>query len=223
MFPLSDALPSHKFPVINIVLILATVFVFFQQVTTPDSDAFVMKYALVPAFVDLSILDSLLPFVTSIFLHGGLLHILSNMWFLWIFGDNVEANLGNILYTILYFASGITGGFLQYIFMPDSTIPMLGASGAVAGVLGAYFVFFPHARIKTIIPLFGFVSVTEVSAYLMLGYWFVLQLLSGAASIPSSGDVGGVAFWAHVGGFVTGFLFAFVIKPFVSKQAHAYE
>jgi membrane associated rhomboid family serine protease len=150
---------------------------------------------------------TLIQFVTSIFLHGGWLHIISNMWFLWIFGDNVEGSLGHFWYLILYLASGVIGGLAQYLFMPDSNIPMLGASGAVAGALGAYFLLFPHHKIKTLLPILGFITFTNVSAYIMLGYWFVLQVFSGAMSIPGSRiDEGGVAFWAHVGGFVAGLI-----------------
>jgi membrane associated rhomboid family serine protease len=205
MFPISDSEPSKKFPFINIGIILLTCYVFFLQQT--NSDAFTYMYALVPGDIDFSKASTLYPFITSMFLHGGWLHIISNMWFLWVFGDNVEGEIGHIPYLFLYILSGLAGGFAQYFFMPDSTIPMLGASGAVAGALGAYFYFFPHNKIRTIIPFFGFLTMTQINASFMLGYWFVLQILSGAMSLPSSGsEQGGVAFWAHVGGFLTGLL-----------------
>jgi len=172
-----------------------------------NPEAFTYSYALVPSSVRFTDYTTLIQFVTSIFLHGGWLHIISNMWFLWIFGDNVEGSLGHFWYLILYLASGVIGGLAQYLFMPDSNIPMLGASGAVAGALGAYFLLFPHHKIKTLLPILGFITFTNVSAYIMLGYWFVLQVFSGAMSIPGSRiDEGGVAFWAHVGGFVAGLI-----------------
>ncbi len=215
MFPLSDSVPANRFPFVNVVLIAATVFVFFQQITSPNPDAFILTYAFIPANINFSDLITLTPFITSIFLHGGFLHIISNMWFLWVFGDNVEGHVGFLFYPFLYFASGIAGSLAQYLFMPGSPIPMLGASGAVAGVLGSYFVLFPHHKIKTLIPIFGFFTVTQVSAMFMLGYWFVLQIISGATALPNSLDTGGVAFWAHVGGFVTGFLLTKIFKPIV--------
>lgn len=218
MFPISDSVPSKKFPFINFGLIILTCFVFYMQLTGPDE--FTYKYALVPKDVNFASYYSLVQFVTSIFLHGGWLHIISNMWFLWIFGDNVEGSLGHIRYFLLYIISGLAGGLAQYVFMPASNIPMLGASGAVAGALGAYFLLFPHHKIKTLFPIFGFITFTNVSAYIMLGYWFILQIFSGAMSLPSSGTgEGGVAFWAHVGGFLTGLvigrLFARVEKQVI--------
>lgn len=209
MFPLSDAShPSRRFALVNVGLILATAYVFYLQLTASDPEAFIQQYALVPALVDLSNIRSLLPFFTSIFLHGGFLHIISNMWFLWVFGDNVEGELNPVTYVFLYIASGLVGGVAQYLLQPSSTIPMLGASGAVAGVLGAYFVYFPHHKIKTLVPIFVFLTVIDVPAIIMLGYWFILQMLSGAASLPTYGDTGGVAFFAHIGGFLTGLLLA---------------
>ncbi|MBI2622389.1 rhomboid family intramembrane serine protease, partial [Candidatus Microgenomates bacterium] len=138
MFPLSDANPSRKFPLFNIIIIVITSLVFFLQLSSADQEVFIFQYALVPAQVDLADFATLIPFVTAIFLHGGFLHIISNMWFLWIFGDNIEGHFGWLTFVILYFASGIIGNVAQYILMPDSPIPMLGASGAVAGILGAY-------------------------------------------------------------------------------------
>ncbi len=205
MFPISDSVSSKKFPFVNLGLILLTCYVFYLQLNNPE--AFTYSYALVPSSVRFTDYTTLIQFVTSIFLHGGWLHIISNMWFLWIFGDNVEGSLGHFWYLILYLASGVIGGLAQYLFMPDSNIPMLGASGAVAGALGAYFLLFPHHKIKTLLPILGFITFTNVSAYIMLGYWFVLQVFSGAMSIPGSRiDEGGVAFWAHVGGFVAGLI-----------------
>ncbi|MBI1982451.1 MAG: rhomboid family intramembrane serine protease, partial [Candidatus Levybacteria bacterium] len=193
---------------INVALIAATVLIFIQQLIVPDQEIFIQTYALVPSLVNFGDFATLIPFASAIFLHGGFLHIISNMWFLWVFGDNVEGRFGWFFFPIVYFASGIAGNLLQYFVMPSSSIPMLGASGAVAGVLGAYYVLFPHSRIKTVVPFFGFAGVVEIPAPFMLGYWFVLQLISGTVSLPFMGESGGVAFFAHVGGFLTGVLFA---------------
>lgn len=212
MIPLSDSVPAGRFPLINILLIATTIFVFLQQLAAVSQEAFIFQYALIPSQIDISNYQTFFPFVTAIFLHGGFLHIISNMLFLWVFGDNVEGNLNILTYTLLYFASGVAGNLAQYFIMPESSIPMLGASGAVAGVLGAYFVFFPHHKVKTLVPFFGFISIVEIPAGFMLGYWFILQFLSGAISLPLSGETGGIAFWAHVGGFITGVLFAKMLR-----------
>lgn len=219
MIPISDSIASRRFPFINLFFIGVTVYVFYLQLTSPSPDAFIETYALIPALVDFSNLNTLLPFVTSMFLHGGFLHIISNMLFLWVFGDNVEGHLGFLFYPVLYFASGIAGGLAQYVFSPGSTIPMLGASGAIAGVLGSYFVLFPHAKIKTLVPFFGFLSMVQIPAPFMLGYWFLLQVISGAASVPLLAEAtGGVAFFAHIGGFVAGFVITKILKPILIHE-----
>lgn len=212
MFPLSDSIPARRFPFITISVILFTIYVFIQQLLAPDQNGFIEQYALVPARVDFSQWMTLIPFVTAIFLHGGFLHIISNMWFLWVFGDNVEGYLSPIFFIVLYMTAGIAGNLAQYFLMPDSSIPMLGASGAIAGILGCYFVLFPYSKIRTVIFIFFFVTIVEISAPIMLGYWFVLQLVSGASSLPFSMDQGGVAFWAHVVGFIIGIVFGLLFK-----------
>lgn len=213
MFPLYDTIKASRFPFFNWAIVIITVVVFIQQLLTPDIDAFIMQYALVPSLVNFSDPITLLPFITSIFLHGGIMHILSNMWFLVVFGDNVNDALGVIGFLILYFVAGIMGNFLQYMFTPGSNIPMLGASGAVAGILGCYFVLFPYSKIKTLIFIIFFITIIEVSAPIMLGYWFVLQIFSGIASIETLGaETGGVAFFAHIAGFVVGLLFGYLYK-----------
>lgn len=214
MFPLSDSVPARRFPFFNLLLIAGTVIVFLQQLIAPNQEAFTQTYALIPALVHFETYETLIPFVTAMFLHGGFLHIISNMWFLWVFGDNIEGYVGFVPFLFLYFLSGIVGNLTQYLVMPDSAIPMLGASGAVAGVLGAYYVLFSHSKIKTLVPFFGFLSVVEIPAPFMLGYWFVLQILSGAATLPFAGsETGGIAFFAHIGGFVTGVVFAKLFRP----------
>lgn len=212
MFPLSDSIRSKTFPIINVLIILITSIVFYKEITVPNQDAFIRMYALIPGNIHLNNSGTLTPFLTAIFLHGGFLHIISNLWFLWVFGDNVESYFGIFLFPFIYLVSGIIGNLIQYVLMPNSSIPMLGASGAIAGILGAYFVLFPHAKVKTIIPIFLFFTIFDIPAPLMLGFWFVLQIISGASSIPFSGDTGGIAFFAHVGGFLTGAFIARVLK-----------
>ncbi len=221
MFPISDA--SHKVsitPFITIGLIIANIVVFILQLTTSDPEAFIYTYALVPSQVDFANMQTLYPFISSMFLHGGFLHILGNMVFLWVFGDNVEDVFGHIRYLAIYLLSGVVGGFAQYVLSPHSDIPMLGASGAVAGVLGAYFVYFPNNSIKTFVFLPPFITMTTISAGFMLGYWVVLQLVSsfGLFSTGAS-EQGGVAFLAHVGGFAVGYIFAKLVPRRAFQEA----
>jgi membrane associated rhomboid family serine protease len=217
MFPISDSLSARRFPFVSLFLIILTLYVFFQQVIASDGLGFLEINALIPANVNLSNWMTFVPFVTAIFLHGGLLHILSNMWFLWIFGDDVEGHLPPFIFLLLYVLAGVAGNLLQYFFSPGSSIPMIGASGAVAGVLGCYSILFPYAKVKSIVFLFFFVTIVEISAPLMLGYWFVLQVVSGTVSLPFLGDQGGVAFWAHAAGFVVGLVFGVIFKMFTQR------
>lgn len=213
MIPLSDSHPASKFPFWVWVILAINIYVFFLEITGPDVDILIAQYALIPAQVDFSNYLTFSPFITSQFLHGGFLHIISNMLFLWIFGDNVEAKSGYLIFPLLYLFSGVVGGLSQYLIMPDSQIPMLGASGAVAGVLGAYFVWFPHHTIKTLVPFFGFLTVVNIPASFMLIYWFVTQLFSGAFSVTLAGqDLGGVAYLAHIGGFISGWVLAKLVS-----------
>ncbi|MCH7730400.1 rhomboid family intramembrane serine protease [Patescibacteria group bacterium] len=207
MFPLKDNQPTYKFPLITVLLIVANVLVFLLELSAPDLEAFIAQFALTPSFIDLSRVSTLSTFFTSQFLHAGFIHIISNMWFLKIFGNNVEEKFGSIKFLIIYLLAGLAGNLAQYLFSPTSNIPILGASGAVAGVLGAYLVFFPRHTIKTLIPFFGFLTVVNIPAQVMLFYWFLTQLLSGVGSVAIA-QIGGVAFWAHVGGFATGWLIA---------------
>lgn len=212
MFPIRDHNPSKKFPLFIILLVLATSIVFFLEITSPDIEVFINQYALIPAQVDFFQPMTFLPFIYSMFLHGGWLHIISNMWFLWIFGDNIEAYLGSIKFILFYLLTGSVAGFTQYFFNPASAIPTLGASGAVAGVLGAYLVLYPKNKIDTLVFSFGgFLHNIQLPASIMLGYWFVIQIFSGVGSFASSME-GGVAWWAHIGGFASGYLITKVVK-----------
>ena len=207
MFPIRDSKNSGKFPIINLFLIIFNIYVFVQELLAPSTQLFIEKYALVPTNISLFQFETLTPFITSMFLHAGFLHILSNLWFLWIFGDNVEAAIGSVKYLIFYLFCGILASFTQYIFISGSYLPMVGASGAIAGVLGAYLKFFPRNSIDTIIPVFGLPFIAAIPAGFMLIYWFFIQAFSGVASIVVvTASIGGVAYLAHAGGFLSGFL-----------------
>lgn len=209
MLPLRDHNPSHKKPVITVLLIAANLYGFFRELAAPDLENFISDYALIPANTDFGNPVTLLPFLTAIFLHAGWFHLLSNMWFLWIFGDNVEERFGKIKYLLIYLLSGVIAGVAQYAVSADSAVPMLGASGAVAGVLGAYVIFFPRHRVDTLVPIFFFVQIIPLPAYIMLGYWFITQIFAGVGSLAvETAASGGVAFFAHIGGFIAGILFA---------------
>src|SRR5581483_3953817 len=204
MIPISDSVKSRGFPIFTVLLIALNVVVFLLELSSPNPDAFIQQYSLIPKLVNFSDTSTLLPFVTAMFLHGGFLHIASNMLFLWVFGDNIEGYFGAIFFLFLYLVSGIVGNLVQYILMPGSLIPMLGASGAIAGVLGSYFLLFPHSKIKTLLPIFFFITFVDIPATFMIGYWFFLQIISGVTSLSAAADSGGIAFFAHIGGFATG-------------------
>jgi membrane associated rhomboid family serine protease len=207
MFPIRDSRSSGRFPFINLSLIAANLYVFYKELTAPDPEVFINAYALIPSNVNFSNPENLLPFVTSLFLHAGFLHILSNMWFLWVFGDNVEAAMGHINYLAFYIFCGIAASFVQYAFIADSALPMIGASGAIAGVLGAYLRFFPGHSIDSLVPVFGLPLIVAVPASFMLIYWFIIQAFNGVASIAvATAAFGGVAYLAHAGGFAAGIL-----------------
>ncbi len=202
MIPIRDHTPSGKFPFVTYALIAVNVLVFAAMFTMPDStrDAFVMQYAVVPADVVRGI--NVISLLTSMFLHGGFAHIIGNMLFLNIFGDNMEDRLGHFKYLLYYLGAGLAGTVLQIIAGPGSDIPMLGASGAIAGVMGGYLVLFPHERVDVLWSWgFSFQRQT-VSARMMLVYWIFFQFVSGIGSLGIPG--GGVAFFAHIGGFAFG-------------------
>lgn len=208
MFPIRDSSTSRKFPAVNLILIIANIYFFVRELFAPNIESFIYQYALIPQNVNLAQIETFKPFVTSLFLHAGFLHILSNMWFLWIFGDNVEAAMGHIKYLSFYIFCGVAASFIQYVFIANSPLPMLGASGAIAGVLGAYLKFFPHNTVETIVPIFGLPLMIAIPAGFMLAYWFITQAFNGVAAIfVATASTGGIAYFAHAGGFVTGFLF----------------
>lgn len=188
---------------------------FVLQIQASNLDKFISLYALIPKNINFLNIYSLLPFVTAMFLHGGFFHLLSNMWFLWVFGDAVESDLGVFKYIILYFAAGILGNLMQYLLSSNSTIPMLGASGAISGVLGAYMVLFPKSMIKTVLILIFSISIVNIPALIYIFYWFVIQLFAGILSLPFSYQSGGIAFWAHVGGFLAG---VYLVKKIKTRK-----
>lgn len=207
MLPLKDTSNSKKFPLWVVIIILINVYVFYLELTSPNPDAFIYQWSLVPARINFSDLSTLITFITSQFLHGGFLHIITNMWFLWIFGDNIEGRVGDFIFPIFYLASGLVGNLLQYFFIPSSMIATLGASGAIAGILGAYFALYPRNKVKTLIFILFFVTIIDIPAYWILFYWFILQLLSSAVSVAGTNiDSGGIAYFAHIGGFTLGWL-----------------
>ncbi|MCL4559436.1 MAG: rhomboid family intramembrane serine protease [Chloroflexi bacterium] len=217
MIPIKDTIRSRSFPFVNLGLIALNVVIFLYELSLPSPalDRLVGVYGLVPAYVHLQNPISLGPIFTSMFLHGGWLHIISNMWVLFIFGDNVEDRLGHGRYFIFYLLSGLAAGLMQIFVSTGSLVPTIGASGAIAGVLGAYFSFFPAARVLALIPVFIIPWFIQVPAILFLGFWFISQLFSGVLSLGAS-DAGGIAWWAHVGGFIFGLIAARIF--FSSKR-----
>lgn len=217
MIPLRDSARPRRGAVINPILILVNVIVFLYEVSLNQRElmVFILRWGVIPARVsDLGALlgdvlggDWAAPatLVTATFLHGGWMHLLGNMLYLWVFGDNIEDRLGRARYVLFYLGTGVLANYAQVLADPDSTVPLIGASGAVAAVLGAYLVSFPRSRVVALVPLGIFLTVTEVPALVFLFLWFVIQLLSGVASLGVP-DVGGVAWWAHVGGFVLGMI-----------------
>ncbi len=216
MIPLKDMTPRRSVPFITLLLIAINVLVFVHQISLPPgaADAFIKTYGLIPAKISLTLAgrhytmeQALLPLFTCMFLHGGILHILGNMWFLWIFGGNVEDRFGPFAYLVFYLVCGIGSGISQVLFSWGSHIPSIGASGAISGVLGAYIVFFPRSRILTLVPLFIIFFLWRIPAIIFIGLWFAMQFLSGVVSLGQA-SLGGVAWWAHVGGFLLGMLIA---------------
>ena len=201
MIPLRDVIPSRTTPYITIALIALNAVIFLSLFLMGDeSNQFILYFGLIPAAF------SWVAVFTSMFLHGGLLHFGGNMLYLWIFGDNVEDRMGHGRFLTFYLLCGVAAALAQTIVIPDSVVPMVGASGAIAGVMGAYFVLYPQSRIVTLVPIFFF-PIIEVPAIFFLGFWFLMQLMSSVGSIASAtaGEpAGGIAFWAHVAGFVAG-------------------
>jgi membrane associated rhomboid family serine protease len=217
MIPLRDTLPSLRFPVVTAAIIALNILAFLYEVSLDEYSLnyFLLQYGVVPSrFAWMDVL-------TGMFLHGGWMHLIGNMWFLWIYGDNVEDILGPVKYLVFYLLCGAAAALAQVIFSLDSRVPAIGASGAIAGVMGAYLLKFPRAKILTLLPLIIFFTTVEIPAFLILAYWFVVQIFSGVGSLASAGpDAGGTAWWAHVGGFAAGLVLIYVMHP---KQPYSHR
>jgi len=213
MLPLYDTVRSRKFPLINLTLVLVNVLVFLYELQMDPLvlKEFIFTWGLIPARLISDPNSFWRTIFSAMFLHGGWFHIINNMWVLLIFGDNVEASLGKIRYIIFYLLSGLAAGLMQTYILPTSTVPMIGASGAVAGVLGAYLILFPRSRIASLVPILFIFTIIEIPAMLFLIFWFVSQLYSGWLAIQGGGE-SGIAWWAHIGGFAFGVLMVFFFR-----------
>src|SRR5579885_1276159 len=226
MIPLRDNIPSRRYPVVNVTLIILNVVVFlYQLMLGPDLESFVRTYAVIPyryfhavyvtshGLRPVTTADLLLPLFTSMFLHGGWLHLIGNMLYLWVFGRNVEDLIGSGKYLLFYLLCGLASAVVHIIFNPYSRVPTIGASGAIAGVMGAYLIKFPQARIVTLVFYF-FVTATEIPAAFLLLFWFAMQFFSGFGSLGTANyQGGGTAWFAHIGGFLTGMLLIRLFPP----------
>ncbi|RJP21612.1 MAG: rhomboid family intramembrane serine protease [Candidatus Omnitrophota bacterium] len=221
MFPLYDTIRSRRPAVVTKALVILNVLVFFYELHLGDRlQEFFLYYGIVPIRYSrqelaeyFTFFQQILPFFTSMFLHGGWLHLISNMWMLWIFGDNVEDRLGRWKFLLFYVSFGLAGGILHLLTDLHSVKPMIGASGAIAGVMGAYFIMFPHARVMTAVPIFVFITFLEIPVPVFLAFWFLTQFFSGALSLIDQSDAfGGVAWWAHIGGFAAGMVIGILYR-----------
>jgi membrane associated rhomboid family serine protease len=220
MIPLHDDNPTEITPIVTIAFIAACVLVFFYQVSLPprSGEMFVYQFGAIPAIVfgqaelpqELVALPAYGTLVSSMFLHGGWMHLIGNMLYLWIFGNNIEDVMGHVKFVVFYGLCGILAALSHAVIDQGSTVPMVGASGAISGILGAYILLYPHARVLILIPLGFFMHTLYVPAGVVLGLWFVMQILSGGLSLGQEG--GGIAFFAHIGGFVAGMLLIGLFK-----------
>lgn len=214
MFPIRDHNPSNRAAIVTNALIAANILVFTYELVLlagGNLESFIKAYALVPSNIVRGV--GLYTLITSMFLHGGFMHIFGNMLYLHIFGNNIEDKMGHNRFLIFYTISGLSASLLQIFINPTSTVPNLGASGAIAGVLGAYLVTFPGAKVDTILFLGYFIRWVRLPAVVVLGFWFIIQLFSGIGSLAySTADTGGVAFFAHIGGFIAGAILIFLFK-----------
>ncbi len=227
MIPIRDRNPSNTFPYVTVGIIVVNVFMFLVELSLETKlDDFLINYGVVPRKIvdhvlmhDSLSLTSFFPLFSSLFLHGGFVHLIGNMWYLWVFGDNIEDELGHFKYLCFYVLCGIIASLVHVCLNSNSEIPCIGASGAIAGVLGAYTIRFPYARVVTILPLLFIWQILELPAIVVLGFWFIIQFFNGAASIAASASAGGVAWWAHIGGFISGLcIFYLLVRIFGERQ-----
>jgi len=215
MLPLYDTVRIRRFPLVNVALIAANVLVFLYELQLSPSalKSFIFTWALIPAHLISDPSTAWTTIFSAMFLHGSWVHLLGNMWFLHIFGDNVEARMGKLRYLLFYLLSGVAAVLLQTYLQPDGQQPMIGASGAIAGVLGAYLISFPRARIASLVPILFIFTIIEVPAALFLIIWFLIQVYSGLFAMQGA-SASGIAWWAHIGGFIFGLIMVF----FFSKR-----
>ena len=221
MIPLRDTIPSRSFPLVSVTLIVVNTIVFLYEVSLGrELNSFIDRHALVPANLasmfeeGVNPVRAVVPVFSSMFLHAGWIHLIGNMLYLWVFGDNVEDKMGRMRFLFFYLICGAGAAALHVFLSPTSGTPTVGASGAIAGVLGAYFLLFPRSRVLTLFPIFFFIQFVEVPAFFFLGFWFLMQFFGGTFSIGIEPSGGGVAWWAHVGGFVTGMLLVFPLRKY---------
>lgn len=219
MIPIRDNIKSRRFPVINTALIVINIAVFIYELILSQGQltAFMSSFGVIPRRLmnlvhgEATFVSAVLPLFTSMFLHGGWLHLLGNLLYLWIFGDNVEDRLGRTRYLLVYITAGLLGALAQVWANPQAAEPIIGASGAIAGVLGAYFLAYPRAKVLTLLPIFFFFTFIEIPAFIFLFIWFITQWLSGYLTLGVPGNM--VAWWAHIGGFASGAVLMFVFAP----------
>jgi membrane associated rhomboid family serine protease len=230
MIPLRDDNPAQRVPFVTRGLILLNVLAFVYELTLSDgTHEFLRDWGLVPGRLfaaltgETSLPVELLTLVTSMFLHGGWLHLIGNMWYLWIFGDNVEDRMGHGRFLLFYLAAGVVASLVHSALQPGSPMPTVGASGAIAGVLGAYAFAFPRAKVLTLVPIFFFVQIIAIPALLLLGIWFAFQFIAGTMSFGAARASGGVAWWAHIAGFVFGFLVMMMFSRRLTSRAEVVD
>ncbi|HUF52181.1 MAG TPA: rhomboid family intramembrane serine protease [Dehalococcoidia bacterium] len=226
MIPVLDSVKARRTPFVNVAFIAINLAVFIYELTlnAADLNAFFLDYGIIPAQLDAWASDpdgfeESLTVVSATFIHGGWLHLAGNMLFLWVFGDNIEDALGHIGYFVFYFVCAVGAAAAEVAFDTSSLLPVVGASGAVAGVLGAYLVLYPRGIITVLVPFFFFIPF-PLPAFVIIVFWFLMQLASGVASIGTTEVSEGIAFWAHVGGFVTGFVILLVLRRFVKRRPY---
>jgi membrane associated rhomboid family serine protease len=220
MFPLRDKIPSKTFPFVTVGIIVINLVIFFYELSLGEQlNSLFNTFSIIPArFQNLfqqpanQILPVGFSLFSSVFLHGGWMHVIGNMWYLWIFGDNVEDSTGHFRFLIFYLLCGILAGLTHILMNPASTVPTIGASGAIAGVMGAYFLLYPRSKILTLIFVFVFIQVIEIPAVFFLGFWILFQFISGSVSRGLVESSGGVAWWAHIGGFLVGLALILLFK-----------
>jgi len=225
MLPMQDLNPRQRTPIFTYALIALNVIIFLWEMSFPpqELERIFMELSVVPANISRApfSLETFLDVTRSMFFHGGYDHIFGNMLYLWLFGDNVEDRLGGIWFLVLYFVSGFVAAFAQVLISPESTVPLVGASGAIAGVLGSYLILFPGVKVRGVMPLGRMATMTEWPAWAVLGFWFVLQLINGFASLGADSAYGGVAFFAHIGGFIAGVILTWLFMGLVPQPPAA--